>query len=174
MGKDKILKTVYEYYPRGIPSYDPSFDKQKEILKLKKILKNPPKTVESKTLLDKLKVKYGRSFVEDMSLLNWGNPCFHFRIQIEKNSDLWDEYIIFISLIDDYYYLYLHGDIWKNQKLNNDTFYQEIEKLIKDSFPKHKSLKSSIAKSSIPDVSYNNSDFGELNILNCLFTDHIY
>ena len=174
MNKKEILKTVYNYYPKNIPSHDILYKKSIEYQRLKVILEAPPHKEAATNLFDELVVKYGDKCVKDMTLFGWGNPCYHFRVSILDKEKKWNTYVIFISVISEYYYIYLNDDLWRIKNLKNNEDFREINKIVGKNFSNHKELKPLVAKSIIPDIDYGHKYFGEVTILHCLFTDHIY
>lgn len=123
-----VLGIIHQYYPRGLTFGDPSFVSSPEYKKLKYILDNRPYENESMALLEDLKSSYGIDNIFNMSGPTLGNPCYHFRADIFKTQHDSDLYIIFISQISEYYYIYVNDDLWQESLSSTDESYKEVEK----------------------------------------------
>lgn len=173
MEEQKILNLVYDFYPRGIETCSLEYPDRPEVEKLKNILKNPINTQKANNLYDEFVILYGKTNVHNMTLFGWGNPCYHFRV-ICRDGENVNKFIVFISVISDYYYIYKHDDLWQEKEKLEGNNYDKILKNVKTFFPEYKALPPNLARQIVPDIMLDSKDFGDVSILNCLFTDHIY
>ncbi len=168
------MDEIYNYYPVNINPYELHYNETVEFKKLIEVLSNPPLKKVSSKILERLKAFYEKDNVQDMTLFDWGNPCYHFRADVKNDSDDWDTFIIFVSVISKHFYLYVNHDLWKEKQIKNQKDYHKILDILSSELEGYKLLDSSIAKEVIPDIAYEHKEFGEVTVLNCLFTTHIY
>ena len=168
----EIWQIIYNYYPQNIPSGYPEYESSNEYQNLQAILKNPPFRVLASSFEDWGSRKYGAKNFVNMTLFTWGNPAYHFRVDVERNN--WETYIIFISIISPYFYVYKWNDLWQEDDLSQDHVYLELVEKLQKIFPDHSELSPQNAKELVPNVSKGHKEIGETMVLHCLFTDHIY
>lgn len=174
MDENNILDIVYSYYPKGVLGYTPEHDESRETKKLQNLLKKSPYKKNAAQLEKYLIAEFDEKYIQNMTLFGWNKPCYHLRVEVKDKDNNWDVYVIFISVISDYYYIYTNDDLWQKSKNPNDATWELLDKKVKEFFPEHQPLSSDIAQVKIDDVSVGHNDLGEVHLLYCLFTDHIY
>ena len=174
MKSKKIIEDIYDYYPTNILPDELDFDETIEIKNLMNVLSNPPEEEASAEIYERLQGTYGKENTQNMTLFDWGNPCYHFRVHVEQSPGHWNNFIIFISTISKYYYIYVDNDLWKTKQITNEKVYNEIINITSSELKQYELLDPSIAREIIPDLAYEYKKFGEVTVLHCLFTTHIY
>ena len=166
--KDQIYLLIRQYFPEKVLMPDALHGRGEiKIDKLKEVLLNPPIKERADLFLRFLEVKFGKRLGGyDMTLFGSGNPCYHYCYD--------DKYVIYISIISNYYYIYHVGDEYHEKITPKGEEFEIIISKLKELFPDFKFLSPKIAKEIVPDVAIGNMFFGEVTVLNCLFTDHIY
>lgn len=171
---NNIFELIYFYYPKNIEGYLPQYENTKENKRLQNILNNPPNVERVESLINAIVHDSIFFNIRNMTLLHWGFPCYHLRfiVKNKKKNDYLEEYVLLISLIGDFYYIFKSPNIFSTE--TRDEIFKNIESKMSKYFRKYKLLDDKTVSTVIPDLSFNHFDYGEVKVLHCLFTPHLY
>lgn len=188
---EQIKQIIYKNYPKNLQWGSDEYFASPEFINY---------TKQSRTLKDsKLKANLlylTKEIVQNYAVKDWTNfelyNDIEFKILLHKGIDYMDddiellkavnykqdELILFISLIDKYFYILQLHTIFKYGRyyfynINKNTDSVLVIQRLKDVFEKkgYKFINKEIAKIILPDVSTELKNFGEANIFDCLFND---
>ena len=194
---DKILETIYFYYPKNISYDDPEYHSSAQIIRLtskkKDYLENGLSSYKMTELLTRIFDKY--------EVINWtdfeSSNGYEYRILLHQNQSILDDDILlinslgkkrldlflFISILDNYYYFFVnetlldnHTNKWEFRYVSN--YSTEIKSVIGEmqsvlSQNGYIEITNELANTIIEDVETELKGKGKARIFDCLFTDLI-
>ena len=188
---ETIKQTIYKYYPKNLEWGSKEYLTSSEFINYNKQCEALKNTDLKDTLLYAMKNVVGNYAIMDWTNFELYNDI-EFKILLHEGIDYMDddiellkmlnynkkELIIFISLIDKYYYIMCVNTRFKN----NEYYFSIVENIpenfiVRESLNKlfdklnYKEITNETAKIILPDLSTELKNFSEVTIFDCLFND---
>ena len=189
---EQLISVAYHYFPRGIPSDDPRYDKSPEVQRQREARSRAADAYPAwRDLLGKLGGLYPSTYIENRSIglqaKTVDNPdrCFGCYVELPHEPSEQYRYLgLFVSFVVPYYTFH-HLRASKGWDVSQDYAARfdfdlppdaeehaaAISGQVEQAFPGHERMPGDIAVMPVPEVAAGRHLYGEALIFDCLFSD---